>query len=186
MNALAVAAVNAGLIDKVLLEEFRRWKAPIEIPDTLPEPPTTVEEAAAAIEEVLQSESFVLTRETDLEIFRQYMKTQTVGNLHVEIPADPEAPLGLEVTTADFQVTFGKTAIGEFIIPWRSESIRQEMTNGMTYLLVEDPPSALMNKIFFKDTREVYYGDTKAFMVCSPSMVEVMPELKSIQEAPSV
>jgi len=184
MNALAVAAVNAGLIDKVLLEEFRRWKAPIEIPDTLPDAPTTVEEAAAAIEEVLQSESFVLTRETDLEIFRQYMKTQTVGNLHVEIPVDPEAPLGLEVTTADFQITFGKTAIGEFIIPWRSESIRQEMTNGMTYLLEQGVHAPY--RVFFKDTREVYYGDTKAFMVCAASSIEAVLPPKAIEEAPSV
>jgi hypothetical protein len=94
--------------------------------------------------------------------------------------------LGLEVTTADFSITYGRTAIGDYIIPWRSESIRQEMTNGMTYLTVEDPPGALKNRVFFKDTREIYYGDTKAFMVCSPSMIEVVPENKAIEEVSSV
>ena len=166
MNPLAVAAVNAGLIDKVLLNEFKRWKTPIEIPDDLPDPPTTMEEAAAAIEQVLQSDVFVLTRETDLEMFRQYMKTQTVGSLHVEIAANPNEPLGLEVTVADVTVTYGRTTIGEYIILWRTESIRDEMTNGMTYL------QEGASRIFFKDVREVFYGDAKAFMVCSPSSVE--------------
>lgn len=177
MNPLASAAVNAGLIDRVLLAEFRRWRTPIEIPDDLPEQPTTMEEAAAAIEHVLQSDSFVLTRETDLHLLRQYLKTQESGALHVEIPVNPEEPLGLEVTTADFLVSYGKTSIGEYILPWRTESIALEMTNGMTYLEVSG------RKVFFKDVREAYYGDMKAFMVCTVSSIEQAP-ITALLEAP--
>lgn len=183
MNPLAVAAVKAGLIDKVLLAEFKRWKAPIEIPDDVPDAPKTMEEAAAAIEEVLQSDVFVLTRETDLEIFRQYMTTQKLGSLHVEVPVDPTAPLGLEMTVAELTVTFGVTPMGEYIIPWRSDSIRQEMTNGMTYLIADQ---VARTRVFFKDLREVYYGDVKAFMVCSPSLIDTEDNVPALAESPNV
>lgn len=164
MNALAMAAIKAGLIDKDMLEEFRRWKAPIDIPEELPEPPKTIEEAAAAIEEALQGEGLVVTRETDLEILQQYLTKQRVGKLHVEVPK--EAGHEFITTEADFDIVYSSSLTGEYIIPWQGDNIRSEMTNGLTYLLIDD------EKVFFKDIREVFYGDTKAFMVCTPSIRE--------------
>ena len=40
------------------------------------------------------------------------------------------------------------------------------LTNGRTYLVVDD------THVFFKDVRELFFGEQKAFMVCTPSTVE--------------
>ena len=163
MNPIASAVLKAGLVDQKMFDELKRWGSPIELPEVLPEPSKSLTEAAQIIEEALQSEGYVLTRETDLEILGQYMATQRTGKLHVEVVAVPDMLVGTE---ANFDISYGKTPLGEYIIGWRSESIKDEMTNGLTYL-IEDG-----NHIFFKDVREVFYGDTKAFMICTLSTSE--------------
>lgn len=176
-NPLADAAIKSGLIPAESLAEMQRWRAPIEIPEEIPEPPKDVEEAAEKIRNVLESQGYVLTKETDLNILQQYLSTQKSGKLHVEVPQ--EAGEELATTTADFDVVYGKTLNGEYIFPWRGESLRDEMTNGLTYLEVVEHP-AFPNRVFFSDLREVFYGDVKAFIVCTLASVQIMVETNNV------
>jgi hypothetical protein len=113
--------------------------------------------ASRLIMNALQSEEFVIVRETDLEVIRQYAATTRVGTLHMEIDEDQQG---------DAEVTYGRTRLGEYIIAWQSDSIEDLLTNGLTYL-IEDG-----KRVFFKDMRELFFGDRKVFMVCTLSSVE--------------
>lgn len=156
LGVMTKAVLDAGLVNKAQLDEMKRWSPVIEA-DAEAVPPKTLEEAAALVSEALQSEGYVLLRETDLEIVRYYVATTTAGKLHIELESG-------ECTDVD--VTYGKTRLGEIIIAWRSESIKDALVNGATYLVEGD------THIFFRDVREVFFGGQKAFMVCIPSSVE--------------
>lgn len=160
-SPLTLAALKAGLISQSTLEEFRRWGAPIDVPEGIPtKPPKTIEEAGQLIEEALQSEGYTIARETDLEVLHQYLSTQAQGTLHVEFfSSDPT-----KETEADIGVSYGVTPLGEFIIPWKSESIANELTNGACYLTSDRLAGA---RIFFVQVRELFFGEQKAFMVCT-------------------
>lgn len=169
-NPLAEAAIKTGLIPAETLEEFRRWRAPIDIPEEVPEPPKTLEEAAEGIRQVLESQGYVLTRETDLNVLQQYLSSQTDGTLHVEVPK--EAGDEFTTTQADFEVVYGKSMTGEYIFPWQGDNICSEMTNGLTYL-----SDGNGMKVFFKEVREIFYGEVKAFMLCTVSVIDYAKEL---------
>lgn len=173
MNPLAQATLKAGLVPADSLAELKRWRAPIDVPEVLPTPPETLEEAAAAISQALESEGFVMTRETDLGVFQQYLASQQVGTLCVHTDLN---------TAAIFPVSYGKTQLGEYIFPYRSEDIRDMMVNGQTYLsLLGGSPGAHPTNtthIFFKDMRDVFYGSVRAFIVCTVSVVEVLPPVE--------
>lgn len=156
MNPITAAVLKAGLITPTQLQEMKRFSPAID-PDAEAGEPADLETAASLVEQAFQSEEYVLIRETDLEAVRQYVETASLGMLHLE--------MGDEV--ADLEVKYGKTAGGEFIVAWSGESIAAAMTNGQTYLQV--PPSS---HVFFKDVRELFFGEQKAFMVCKPSVVE--------------
>jgi hypothetical protein len=168
-NPIATAVLKSGLVSKEQLAEFRRWRAPIEIPEELPSAPKTLEEVAETIEEALVSQGYVLTKETDLNLVQQYLATQTQGVLHVEVevtPEDVDALLSPLQTTADIPLSYGRTPTGEYILPYRGENISKEMTNGRTHLLVNG------KRVFFSQADDRFYGDAKAFMVCTQSVVE--------------
>lgn len=171
-SPLTQAVLKSGLITEKQLAEFRRWGVPIELPEKLPPPPKTIEDAASAIEEALESEGLVMSRDTDLDILHHYLRTQRPGHLHVEIPNED---VTLE-SSADIQVSFGCTPVGEYILPWNSESITSELTNGFTYLEVDG------EKIFFESARDLFYGRHKAFIVCRPRQ---QPETQSSAGAPA-
>lgn len=159
MNPVAATVVKIGLLSRDQLDEFTRWKVPVEMPEgAVPKVPT-LEEASVAIEEALQSEGFIITRETDLEVLHHYLTTQRPGVLHIVVPNVDVT----QETEGDVEITYGVTPLGEIIIPWRSDSIAMEMANGQTYL---SPKDSLSEKIFFKDIRELYFGAHKAFMIC--------------------
>lgn len=156
VGSMTQAVIAAGLVNQAQLDEMKRWNPALApVVDEVP-PPKTLEEAAELVVEALQSEGYALVRETDLEVVHQYAATVTRGTLHLEV--------GTEGT--DFEVTYGKTPIGEFIISWRSESIKDAMVNGQTYLIDGN------TRVFFNDIRELFFGEQKAFMVCVPATVE--------------
>jgi hypothetical protein len=156
MNPLTEAVLKAGLVSPSMLREMKRI-SPVIDPEAEAEEPKSLEEAVKLIDDALQSEQYVLVRETDLEVVRQYADTVRTTVLHVEVE---------DGTESDMDVTYGKTPLGEFIIAWKSESIRDMMTNGLTYLVENG------THVFFKDVRELFFGEQKAFMVCVPSTVE--------------
>lgn len=118
---------------------------------------SSLEEIAGRIEEALQSEGLVISRETDLEAVSDYLNSQLTGTLHVVVEADGQAE------EADIPVNFGMNALGEYIIRYHSEGIEDVMTNGRTYLQTKN------FQIYFSNARELFFGDKKVFLVCKPS-----------------
>jgi hypothetical protein len=155
MNPITEAVLRAGIISPAQLAEMKRISAVIDREATVGEP-LDLEVAARIVAEALESEQYALVRETDLEVVRQYAETATTGLLHVE-EGDQ---------STDFEVTYGRTPLGGFVIAWKSESIATMMTNGRTYLVHDGV------HVFFSDVRELFFGTTKAFMVCVPSLTE--------------
>jgi hypothetical protein len=162
MHPIATAVLKAGILPEETLAEFRRWGHQIELP-TAP-PPRKPEEVVQAIEEALQEQGLVLTRETDLGAVNFYLQTSLPGVLHVVLGE------GDDTLETDIPCTFGVTPMGEYIIRWHSESIEEVMTNGRTHLLLDAKSSdGLPYKVFFNRMREVFFGDTKAFIICTPT-----------------
>jgi hypothetical protein len=160
MNPIASIVVKAGILPEEITAEFRKWGLPI--PEDSGPPLTSAEAVVGAIEQAMQSEGYVLTRETDLEVLGQYLNTQKVGSMHL-VAEDPEGD-----QEAEFQCTYGMTPLGEYIIPNRGESFVEFMTNGKTYLQTTE------HRIFFADARDLFYGDNKAFIICVPSVKELL------------
>lgn len=153
LKPLASAILKSGIIGPEVLVEFRKWGFPFEEdPSTTFSTPTDVVES---LEAALQSEGLVIERVTDIDVTKQYLGTTKVGTLHVEIEGE----------VADFPIPYGRTPMGEYIIPWRGDNVTSEMTNGLTYLRTDG------GDIFFSSVRDFFFGETKAFMVCSASIV---------------
>lgn len=155
-GVMTEAILRAGLVTENQLAEMKRWKSPSIDPEATVEELKPLEEAAELVADALQSEGYVLMRETDLEVVRQYIETSRRGSLYVLAGDGPGEQ-------TEFEVTYGKTSIGEYILAWRSESIKDLMTNGLTFLM--DGPT----QVFFKDVRELFFGKEKTFMVCVPA-----------------
>lgn len=161
MHPITAAVLKAGLISPEQLREMKRISPVIDRTAEVSSP-VDLELAAKIVEDALESEQYVIVRETDLEAVRQYVETATTGILHLE--ADDKS--------TDLEVTYGRTPIGEFIIAWKSEGIAEMMTNGLTYLVVPGGPGPGLLRVFFQDVRELFFGEQKAFMVCRPSTME--------------
>lgn len=156
MNPITRALMKTGLLSAETLEEMRKWGFPTdEIPKVVAEDPDDV---AQLLEQALSEEGYLLRKETDLDLLTRYAETKDKGLLCVDDGAG---------ATAEFPVTFGRTFLGHYVIAWRSESIRDLMTNGLTHLKIKDGHS-----VYFREVRDLYFGDSKAFMVCEPSVKE--------------
>lgn len=152
MTALTEAVARAGLVNEDMVKELQKWGLPVGLTESDFYPDK--EAAVQAIQEAIEEPGQVEVKQTDLDCLRQYLETRSEAKLHVVS--------GIEKAT--FPVSFGRTLMGEYIIPWRSNSIVELMTNGDTYLLDDK------KKVYFQDVRELYFGDVKAFMVCTPSV----------------
>jgi hypothetical protein len=155
MTPLTKAVLKAGVVSPAMLKEMQRFNPALKGEEAAEEP-VDLDTASSLIVSALNSEEYVLVRETDLEAVRQYLSTTRTGLLHLDS--------GQQDTDVD--VTYGKTPLGEYIIAWVSDSIETFLTNGLSYL-EEDG-----KRVFFKDVRELFFGDKKAFMVCTASTVE--------------
>lgn len=151
-NEVAATVVEAGLIESDTLRQLQRWGAPIPtfVPNELPDPMLI----PSLIEHAMQEEEYVLTRETDLEGIPQFLKTQRAGILHIEDSR------GLAY---DIEVTFGRTLTGEYLFPWQTRGdLADALISQNSYLLYDD------TRVFFKDARDLYFGDKVAFVACTP------------------
>jgi hypothetical protein len=144
--------VSAGLVEPSQLQEYARWGMRMDAPD---KPVESLDEVLQALHEALEGEEQVEVRETNMDVLKQYLASQKKGKLHLHASAE---------STADIEVVFGKMALTEeYLIPWQANSVEAMMTNGRSYLVDE------RRRIYFSAVRELYFGDTKAFMVCTPS-----------------
>lgn len=153
MNPITAAVLKAGLLTPAMLQEMKRISPAVIDHDAESGDTVSLEEAAELVNAALQSEKYVLLRETDLASIRQYLDTMRQGVLHLS-GADPEG----------IQVSYGRNTVGEYIIAWKSESIAELMLDPETYLDTGE-------HVYFKDVRELFFGEQKAFMVCIPGQV---------------
>ena len=163
MSQLTEVIVKSGLIPLSMFDEMKRWGLPVapppaslsfELQADLP-----LDALCTAIDLAMQSENYALPRETDLEALPQYLNTMRTAILRLVLDDGQES---------DIEVLVGQMRSGEFIIPWQSESITDLMTNGETHLRVDH------RQVFFCSARELFYGNNKAFIVCTPSSSEAL------------
>lgn len=152
MKPLTVAIVKSGLVPPDVLGELRRWGLPVEVEGNL-ELLSTAEDVVAYIQDALEGEDLVQLRDTDLDIIHKYITGQQAGKLHVETDG----------TKSNIAVSYCRTDMGHYVIPWRSESIKELITDPNTYLKTAE------GKVYFRDARELFFGGHKTFMVCEPS-----------------
>ena len=162
MSELTAIILKSGILEENTLAEFRRWKLPLpEAEDTtnalLSDVKISPENLAQLLERAMQEEGYVLTRETDLDALPRFLNSMRPGVLHLTTP---------DVIGAEIRVMVGKQVTGkltEYIIPWNADTITEWLMNGETYLEVEG------KKVFFSSVRELFFGGTKAFLLCADS-----------------
>lgn len=152
---LARAVIQSGALDTDMLRELNKWKLPgVIVPSEAGF--STPEEALEAIEEAMTSADQVEVRVTDLDILKNYLQTRKSGKLHIVTEDGSRGQLN---------VTFGtinRRNYVDYIIPWNNDSIEAILTNGESHLLDDK------KKIYFSAVMDLYFEDTKAFMVCTP------------------
>ena len=159
MSKLTEIILRAGILSPSTLVEMQRWGLPVGDPKAREGGPAdmTPESLSQSIASAIEGEGYVLTRETDLGAVTQYLQTMKTAVLHV---------LMSDGSSSNIEVPVGKTPTGEWILPWREEDITDILTNGETYLRVDK------KRVYFSQARELFYGQYKAFIVCTPSTVE--------------
>lgn len=150
MSELTKAMALSGALDETMLRELSKWKLPIEVPED--DPYESPEEAIEAIEDAMTGVGQVEVRATDLDVMKQYLRTQRSGKLYLESTKEKMT----------IPATFGVTTMGEYIMPWRGDSIADLLTNGLSHFIDGK------RKVFISDVQELYFGDTKVFILCTP------------------
>lgn len=162
MKPIAFAVARAGLITPEVQEEFRRWGLPVALV-SVPEEGvlTDARQVVDLIQNALEDADQVKISETDLDLLTRYLDPshRREGTLVVKD--------GQQKSTS--KVLFSITPLWEYAIPWMSESIADFMTNGQTYLRFK-LDSGESSRVTFSDVREVFFGEQKAFMVCTPGV----------------
>ncbi len=160
MRPLSKAVIRTGLLDEDQLGEMRRWKLPvaIEVVEGEGEVINDPEMIVKIIQDALESGEQVRVQDTDLDIVQRWVdpKNQVTGKLIMKE--------GEERATR--KLIFCWTVMKEVAFPWTSEGIVDLLCNGETHLKFEGPDGT-KRKLYFTDVRELYIGDTKAFVVCS-------------------
>ena len=170
MRKLAEVIVRSGIISESQRTEFMRWSGMEQSINV--SPPSDATMFIQQIELAMQEEEMILLRETDLEALQLFLHYQKKGSLHLGVAGEDGEPI--IVNAVDVSYAVRKT--GEYIIPWTSESMEELLVNGFTYFLNADGA-----KVYFRDVRELFYGDVKAFMVCVPT-ITVLPTIATLPE----
>ena len=160
MRELARIAVRSGIVSPDMTSEFAKWGYFIDSGLDSSPAPRTKEEFVEQVEQALESEDLVIVRETDLAALEQYLTTQKIG--HLVVLDNGEA--------VKFDITYGRTTSGEYIIAWRGEAISELLTNGLTFLLEQDD-----TQVFFSSVRDLFFGETKSFIVCTAAEKKATP-----------
>lgn len=147
-----IAAIKTGIVPVETLEEMRRWGLPVRfIEDNTPAALSSPREVVDRIREALESEDLIETRDTDLDILQHYLANQRRGLLHLQG----------EDSSATTPVYYCVTEFGDYVIPWRYESMKDLLLDPKSYLKDESG-----TRVYFRDVRELFFGGTKAFIVC--------------------
>lgn len=167
MSNLKEEMVLAGIVDPNMVKELSIWGSPLEEIFDLDwdDTPKSTEEALERIRQALEDRDQVEIRATDLDVMRRYLNNQQEAKLHLEDPVSKQK--------SNIKIFFAWSKTGEVIIPWRSESIEDLLMSPESYLRVED------RKYYFGAVQELFFGEQKAFMLCTVSEVEEKKEKKN-------
>jgi hypothetical protein len=158
-SIIGKALAQAGLLPPEAVKQFKRWNpdavGDIE-PSDIPDEPKPIDEIVPQICGVMTAKEQVDIRETNLEVDQIFKQTKVTAVLHL-VDDNQSGNIDVEV---------GRLLTGEFLLPWSSEGIEDIMTNGRTCLQIGQAPS--VREVYFSDVRDLYFGDSKAFMVCTP------------------
>jgi hypothetical protein len=165
MRKIAFAAMRMGLIEPDVIKQFQRWGGiPRDMDTSVVEEP---EVALELVQDALESEEYVRLQDTDLDLLKFWLNTdnQRKGQLTlVDMHTGQKAVRSILFARREVVVTATKKLV-EYVLPWVSESIIDILTNGLTYLKYTEGETK--NAVYFGDVREMYFGDVKAFMVCT-------------------
>lgn len=158
MRPVGTAVIRAGLVDEETLSEIKRWGLPIQV---VPRDVSVAEDpdmALRIVQDALESSEQVRVQDTDLDIIKRWIdpSNQVEGKLILR---------DLEGKRRTLKVRFCWTLMREVAIPWKSESITDLLLDGDAHLQWEQDGEKKC--AFFTDARELFIGDTKAFIVCS-------------------
>lgn len=161
MSNLTHALVNSGLIPQRILQQFAKWRLPIELPEDLisplPEvdPDLSLRKIRDAVETAAQKSH------TDFDLVADYLGSQKIGRIAF---ADGDV----------VESVYGMTRLGEYILrwPWDENEVdivtaTMVMTDGETHL-----KTAGGGRIYFKALREFDYAGRRAFLVCTVAKEE--------------
>lgn len=150
MTELSKAVAQSGALDEHMLSELAKWRLPLELPEG--DPADSPEAAVEAIEAALEGQSAVEVRATDLDVLRQYLATQAKGRLHIVT----------DIESGTFPVNYGVSKFGDYIIPWKADSLVEYLTNGKSHL------RAGGKEVYFASVQELFFGERKVFILCVP------------------
>ena len=157
MRPLGKAVIKAGLVSKDTLAELRRWGVAVEVQEV--KPIEDLEEVVGLLRQALEGSEQVRLQEADLDVLRRFLDPghQRQGRLTVKG----------EGSSSTFPITYCVTHMGEYAMPWKSESIRDMMILGDSFLRF-DGEDGEERTIYFMDARESYFGEKCTFMICTP------------------
>ncbi len=163
MSGIVDVIIKSGLVPQDNLDELRRWGLPLPPREDDPSKEYKTDVAMThdglcqAIDQALQDQGYVLTRETDLDLVPKFLRTLRMSTLHM-VNDDGKA--------FDTEIQVGLHSTGDYIIPWEGDSIVDLMTNGATYL------GDGKERVVFTSARDIFFDQHKALMLCTPSTRE--------------
>lgn len=158
MRPIATAVVRTGVVSKEVLAEMQRWGLPVDF--VIEEEVPIIHEAEQVvniIRDALESGDQVMVRGTDLDLLGLWLDTDNQREGRIFIKNEDEK--------TSFKIIFCRTPLKEFVVPFRSDSIIDLLTNGESHLKYTDDEGNKQT-VYFSDVKEFYIGDRKAFMIC--------------------
>lgn len=152
------AVVASGLVPEGVLRQFQKWGMlpPGDIQPVVQD--ITLDQAAELFRRVREEGEEELIKDTDLDIVAHYVRGQEKGRLYVATVKNGKP------STTYVDVHFYKTKLGEYVLPWRDENLRDLLLDPTTYL---KPTGG--ERVYFADVRDLYFGEQRTFVVCSPA-----------------
>jgi hypothetical protein len=178
-HLLSALVIRLGLVHPETIKETKSWGIFYDLDTDKTVKIDDPNQIAAIIQEAIESEDIVVSKLSDFDIVSRYLKTQVNGKLSLVVPGSDglpsEATGASEQQLAKFNVIFGRTISGEYIIPYRAESITELLLHPDSSLEYEENGEGA--KVHFKDVTDIYHGDTKIFLVCRGE------EFRSVKES---
>ena len=166
-SSLTEVFAQSWLLNATNRAEFAKWGHPMPERDET-QIDADPQQLARDIERVLESESFVLAREADLEALPAFRCTLQDGDIHFERSGE----------MMSLPLKFGTHPSGEvLIIPDEElEHVSLEFyTDGITYIEHVNPESNERYKTYFSNVREIYFGKNVVFLALTPAKVGTSP-----------